>query len=171
MPYKKQLLGYLKRGSVGSDPDISLLPSDYVAGVLRWKELLKISGNHDNVDPAEKERMAAFLTSYLCANFVPENIEGIRSLLHRPQEVDAIELNVKAFSFEDDDIIPTVSVEANFELDFKKDVTQEALSNWEDSNGDPIAWCLNFFWNFDEVDSDDWEGYLDTNDGVEMYLV
>ena len=113
-------------------------------------------------------RNPMLITSWIAANVtIPLPFASAAHIAR----IDAIELNVKAFSFEDDDIIPTVSVEANFELDFKKDVTQEALSNWEDSNGDPIAWCLNFFWNFDEVDSDDWEGYLDTNDGVEMYLV
>jgi hypothetical protein len=171
MPYKKHLVAHIKRGIVGVNPDISSLPSEYVETVLRWKELVKISGDHDSINAVEKDVMARFLANYLCANFVPENIDGIKSLLHRPQEVDAMDLSVTAFSFDDDDIIPAVNAEANFELVFKKDVTQEALSDWEESNGDPLAWCLNFYWSFDEVDSDDWEGYLDTNDGVEMYLI
>lgn len=171
MPATKKMLGFVKRGEVAENPDADLLPAEFVKGVSDWKKLVKKAGGHDKVSEKSALEMAQFLSGFLAANFVPDNIDGIDEILHKPEEIDAKEIRVVAFAFDDDELIPGVSVEAIFELSFKKDMTAEALKKWEDKKGDPLAWCLNFYWNFDDVDSDDWEGYLDTNDGVEMVFI
>ena len=171
MPVVKKMMGFVKRGMGGEDPEEGLLPAGYVQAVKQWKSFVQEAGGADKVPESHALKMASFLSGFLAANFVPDNIEGIEEILHKPEEVCAKDVRVVAFSFDDDALIPCVSVEADFELSFKKDMTADALKKWEAKKDDPLAWCLNFYWNFDEVDSDDWEAYLDTHDGVTLEFV
>jgi hypothetical protein len=168
MPATKKMIALLRRGTPAVDPTENLIPLDFRIRVQSWKDLVKSMGGRDQVSQNDAEDMATFLSRFICANFVPENIEDIDEIIFHPQEVLSEKVNVLAFDFGGEELIPTVTVEAIFDLIFQEDLTHQALKNWEEIKGDPLAWCLNFFWCFEDLDDEDWEGYLDTNDGVEM---
>lgn len=169
MTFQKKMLVRLKRGLPGEDLAEEYLPYELKEAMDEW---LQVNERLD-ASSAEKDEVAqnicALLETFIQGNFATENLPSIRKIADVDDEVEPDWIKVTGFQF-DDANIPLVNLEAQFSLNFKKDFSAEELKIWEQSQDDPLAWCVNFWWFFDEA-PEDWESYLDTNDGVTMVVI
>jgi hypothetical protein len=166
--FTKTMISILKNGIPSDDLPKNLAPSGYVQNVEDW--MSHINASDGNPSKEKFRQMCDFLSQHIGANFAPENIENIDELLSNPTDTEAKSVRVISFQFDQGMIIPSITVESIFQLNFHKDISQVEIGKWESNNDDPLSWCLNYYWHFDEVDDDEWEGYLDTNEGVSLRL-
>ena len=169
MSYPKKLVAHLKRGIPADDLDEELIPDAFKNAVEEWKQAVSRDSKNAKARTAADAKLCEALSLFLTANFAPENLPAAKKILTKAEDIECSWIKVTGFDF-DGNNIPIVNLEAGFSLEFKKNWSQEDLSSWEAKQDDPLAWCVNFWWSFDEVDEDDWEGYLDTNDGVDLVI-
>lgn len=169
MTFSKKMMVKLKRGLPGEDLAEEYLPNEFREAIDEWVPIL----NKSDASEAEKEEaaqnMCSLLETFIQGNFASDNLPAIRKIAVIDDEVEPDWIRVTGFHF-DDSNIPMINLEAQFTLDFKKNISTEELEAWEQNQDDPLAWCVNFWWSFDDA-PEDCELYLDTNDGVTMIMV
>lgn len=170
MSFQINLIAKLKRGMPADDLVDELVPEEFKEGVLKWMSDTSKKGVSVDEKASANAALCEFLSKFLCANFAPENLPATREILASVEDKECEWIKVTGFDF-DDNNIPIVNVEAGFSLEFKKRWTQEELGLWEQRQDDPLAWCINVWWAFEDIDEEDWEGYLDTNDGVDLFIL
>lgn len=168
MTVKKQLIAKLKRGIPSEDLAVEDLPAEYREALDEWERASSNPAASEDERAKAGEVLCNALSNFIDGNLATENLPAIKKIAKVNDEIQPDWIHITGFSF-DDSNIPMVNLVAQFTIEFKKDLSQRDLENWEAEQDDPLAWCLNFWWSF-ETAPDDWDGYLDTNDGVTLAL-
>lgn len=162
------MVARLKRGIPAEDLEVDSLPAEYLKALSSWQKIMSDKNTTEEQKRNESINLSSVLSEYLQGNFAVDNLPSVRKILKISDDIPAESIVVTGFAF-DDSNIPVVNIEARFTFSFKKEMTQEELSEWESNQDDPLSWCLNFWWSFEDA-PEDWEGYLDTNDGVSLEI-
>jgi hypothetical protein len=140
--FKKQCVCRIHNADLSDAPD----------GVSPSSEILSSIETY-NRDPndSHKRALLSMLNNALTANFIPENIEGIESLVIDTEDVQAQRVDIVDFHT-DGTSFPIVTADAVFELNFTSDINDSQLREWESKHDDELAWCVNFYWKNDSED-------------------
>lgn len=110
-------------------------------------------------------KVLQMLNPYLNANFVPINLDTFETIVPDDSEIDAIEVILHGFDFDDELGLPIIAATAIFDIPLHEDINERALLEWEEDNDDQFGFAFNFFWEFDDD-----QVFLDTHNGVEWWM-
>jgi len=166
MSFKKKCIASVTDGVGNGDFDDDDAPPSFIKIAQYWSKNQNSKGG---------KKTCEMLSRHLKASFNPVNLPELKSLLASLDDVEAECVEVTGFDFswndDEDSNIPSVTASATFEIEFKKDVTQADIDEWEQTAEELIGFCVNFYWQFDDIEVDGWESYLDTNSGMTFELL
>lgn len=92
------------------------------------------------------EKFARALEPWLTANFVAENVRGVKKLFNFEGDGDVWAVRVRLWGAapEGKGALPVITAEAYFELDSKKKLTDAKLEPYD------LTDAVNFFWKLDD---------------------
>jgi len=126
------------------------VPEELLDCAKRWRD--------DQSESSGKKILDVF-SVYLKAQFLPISIPELSVFLKEDTDIDAIEVLPFAFDFDEGDE-PIVGAYAVFDIPFKSAFKPEMVQGWESEDGDGLAWCVSYFWEFG-----DRKVYLDVDYG------
>ena len=166
MGFKKKCIVIVSDGVGNGDFDDEHAPASFIKIAQYWSKNQNSKGG---------KKTCEMLSKHLKASFNPLGIPKLKSLLVSLDDVEAGHVQITGFDFswndDENSNIPSVTAAAVFEIEFKNNVTQEDISDWEQKADETIGFCLNFFWEFDDIKVKGWESYLDTNSGITFELL
>jgi len=166
MSFKSKFEARLHNGLPGDILDRSLCNSDFLNLIDEVRLLDEVK------DSREYRGKMLLLSSFVKANFTPENLPGLSEICTDTIDLHPDELVITNLIFEDGEDMPAVSLCAIFTLDLVRPMTQVDIQKWEKTQEDPLVWGLNFWWDIIIKDDEhEWNGYLDENEKLTFSLL
>lgn len=137
--YKKKCFCEINNGSVFEFELEYNMPDMIIAAMQNYKQ----ASTDKN-----QEILFDLLSKHLYAYFVPGNIPTLESILLTTDDITASKIEILEILPSVPDW-PIVSAKATFEINFKKDLSQEELEKWEEEHDEPISFCVSFCWMVD----------------------
>ena len=109
-------------------------------------------------------------SKHLRANFCPVNIPELAKIVSSMDDIEADSVDVTGFQYQNSNL-PSVNAVATFRVPFKRPLTNDELAQWESAQDDALGFCVNFWWEFDDIEDEEWESYLDDNSGIEFSIL
>ncbi len=148
---KEKCYGNVKWGEPDEYPDP--IPDAFVKAKSLYEE--DAEKNYDQI--------ISLISPFYTAVFVPEGVDGVEEVLSDKDDVYAKKVRIVGVEFKNRDI-PSVKVEAEFELNFTK--TLDELEKWEEEN----TYLRDGFSFIIEIDDQDYYEGLDNHSGMEFIV-
>ncbi len=150
---------FIQLGSADADCPPEIVPAE----IRQAHELWNTQGEE------AREKILALLSGCLTANFVPENISTLDTLIAETEDVEAVEVVATGFHFHQE-VLPSVSAYATYRLTTVGPVDDDRLEEWQDEEGEYLTDCVNFFWAFEDP-SEKWSNVLGDHEGAGIEII